>query len=315
MSTKEELHVIFGAGPVGLSIMEELLRQGKRVRLINRSGRAAAPDGVEIVAGDATDLDFARKAAAGATHIYNALNPAYHLWLDLFPALQAGTIAAAEATGARLIVMENLYMYGHTRGKPMTEDMPYDAHTRKGELRAEMHRTLLAAHEAGRIRFVSGRASDFYGPGVLQSGMGERVFYPALAGKAASVVGDPDQPHTYTYVPDIGRALVTLGQHDDAFGRAWHIPAAQTLTTRQFIEKVYAATGNPAKVSAAPKFILRAFGLINKDVREVVEMVYEFEEPFVVDHSDYAAAFGDHSTPLAEAIQATVDWYRAHPKQ
>ncbi|MEQ8672433.1 MAG: SDR family oxidoreductase [Aggregatilineales bacterium] len=317
MSTNNsnELHIIFGTGPVGLAVMEELLAKGKRVRMINRSGRNAnIPASVDVVSGDAKNLDFARKAAEGATHIYNALNPSYDKWLDLFPGLQAGTVAAAEATGAKLIVMENLYMYGHTHGKPMTENTPFNPHTRKGKLRAEMHETLMAAHNAGKIRVVMGRASDFVGSRALDTALGDRVIYPALEGKAASIVGKADLLHTYSYIPDVGTALVTLGEHDSALGQAWHIPNAPTITTKAYIEKIFAEAGHPAKISAAPKPILWLLGRFNPIIKEVYEMVYEFEEPFIVDHSKYVKAFGDHSTQVDTVVKETVKWYRENPK-
>ena len=131
----QELHIIFGTGPVGTAVMEELLQRGKQVRMINRSGNMEnLPEGVDLVAGDATDFNFSRKAAEGARVIYNCLNPPYHLWSQLFPKLQAGVVEAAASTGAKLVVMENLYMYGETHGKLITEDMPYAATTKKGKV-------------------------------------------------------------------------------------------------------------------------------------------------------------------------------------
>jgi len=314
MTEQAELHVVFGTGPVGMAIMEELIRKGKSVRMVNRSGRATLPQGVPLVNGDASDPEFAIKASEGASVIYNALNPAYDKWLQLFPGLQAGVLAAAEATNAKLIVMENLYAYGHTNGKPMTEDMPFNAHTRKGKLRARMTQALMDAHENGTARVAMGRASDFIGPRALESALGERVFYPALEGKAASVVGNPDMPHTYTYIPDVGKALVILGENDKAIGEAWHIPAAPTVTTREYVEKIYAETGHPTKIAVAPKFILTMVGLFNPVIREVNEMVYEFEEPFIVDHSKFEKAFGNHATPIDEVVKETVAWFRDNPK-
>lgn len=313
---KQDLHVIFGTGPVGMAIMEALIQGGyTNIRMINRSGQGNIPSNIEVRAGDATDATFARQSAEGASVVYFALNPRYDQWLDLFPPMQTNVLEAAAGASAKLIVMENLYMYGHTNGKPMTEDTPHNAHTRKGKLRAQMTQQLMEAHQAGRVRVATARASDFFGPRVLESGMGERVLYPALAGKSASILGNADCPHTYTYMPDIGQALVTLAERDEALGQAWHIPSAQTLTTRQFIEKIYQLIGNEPKIASAPKLILTLLGLFNPIIREVKEMIYQFEEPFIVDHSKFVRAFGDISTPLDDALRATIDWYKAHPKQ
>jgi nucleoside-diphosphate-sugar epimerase len=308
---ENELHVVFGTGPVGLAIMDELVSKGKRVRMVNRSGRADVAEGVEVVGADAADTTFTREASAGASAIYFALNPPYDKWPELFPGLQAGVLEGAASAGAKLIAVENLYMYGSTGGRPLTEDLPYAANTRKGKVRARMSRELMEANASGKVRVAIGRASDFFGPRVLASAAGEQVFGRAVAGKSAQVAGDPDQPHTYTYAPDIGRGLVILGEREEALGRVWHLPSPETVTTRRFVETIFEEVGKPARVQAAPKILLRAMGLFNPPLRETIEMLYEFEEPFVVDHSEFERAFGIRATPLREAIKETVLWYRS----
>jgi nucleoside-diphosphate-sugar epimerase len=311
MTDKEELHVIFGTGAVGMSVMDALVQRGRRrVRMVNRSGRASLPHGVEVIGGDATDEVFAREASDGASVVYFALNPPYNKWPELFPPLQAGVLEGAASAGVKLVAMENLYMYGPTDGRPLTEDLPHAPNTRKGAVRAMMSEELMEAHSSGKVRLAIGRASDYFGPRVLVSAAGEQVFGRAVQGKSAQVAGDPDQPHTYTYVPDIGKGLVILGEREEALGQAWHLPSPETVTTRQFVEMIFEEGGKPARVQAAPKILLRAMGLFNPALREIVEMLYEFEEPFVVDDSRFEREFGEQATPLREAIQRTVRWYR-----
>lgn len=306
-----DLHVIFGTGPVGRGVMRELLRRGKKVRVINRSGKGSFPAGVELLSGDAADRQFAREASKGAAVVYQCLNPPYHRWPELFPRLQAGVIEGTAAAGAKLVSMENVYMYGPPFGKPLTERRPMTAMTRKGRVRAEMAQELLQAHAKGRVRVAIGRASDFFGPEVLESAMGARVFRSALRGQAASVLGNIKLPHTYSYVPDIARGLVMLGQRDQALGEVWHLPGPETVTTREFLTMVFAETGHKPKVRRAGKPMLRLLGFFNPQIRELAEMMYQFQEPFVVEHTKFVDTFGDISTPLTEAIRATVDWYRA----
>ncbi len=298
-----------------MAIMDELVGRDKRVRMVNRGGRANVPEGVEVVGGDAADPTFTREISEGASVVYNALNPPYDKWPELFPGLQAGVLEGAAGAGAKLIVIENLYMYGSTGGRPITEDLPYAAGTRKGKVRARMSRDLMEAHASGKVRVAIGRASDFFGPRVLTSAAGEQVFDRAVEGKSAQVAGDPDQPHTYTYAPDIGRGLVVLGEREEALGRSWHLPSPETVTTREFVEMIFEEVGKPTRIQAAPKVLLRAMGLFNSGMREMIEMLYEFEEPFVVDHSDFTRTFGDHATSLGEAIRETVRWYREHRLQ
>jgi nucleoside-diphosphate-sugar epimerase len=310
MTDNEELHVVFGTGPVGMAVMDALMQRGKRVRMVNRSGRARVPDGVEVLGGDATDETFAREASEGASVVYFALNPPYDKWPELFPPLQAGVLEGAAAAGAKLVAMENLYMYGPTDGRQLTEDLPLAPNTRKGSVRARMSEELMEAHRSGKVRVAIGRASDYFGPRVLSSAAGEQVFGRAVRGKSAQLAGDPDQPHTYSYVPDIGKGLAILGEREEALGQAWHLPSPETLTTREFVEMIFQEVGKPARVQAAPKILLRAIGLFNPGIRETIEMLYEFEEPFVVDDSKFEREFGEQATPLREAIQRTVRWYR-----
>jgi nucleoside-diphosphate-sugar epimerase len=176
-------HVVFGTGAIGLATFEALRRRGERVRLVNRSGTAAVPDDVEVLAGDASDPAFATAAAQGAQVLYQTLNPPYHQWVELFPALQAGVLAAAQATGARLVSMENVYMYGRPSGQSLTETRPYAAHTKKGKLRARMARALLAAHAAGDVRVAVGRASDYFGPRGGAQSKPRRPRHPGCAGR------------------------------------------------------------------------------------------------------------------------------------
>jgi nucleoside-diphosphate-sugar epimerase len=310
MTDNEELHVVFGTGPVGMAVMDALMQRGKRVRMVNRSGRARVPDGVEVLGGDATDETFAREASEGASVVYFALNPPYDKWPELFPPLQAGVLEGAAAAGAKLVAMENLYMYGPTDGRQLTEDLPLAPNTRKGSVRARMSEELMEAHRSGKVRVAIGRASDYFGPRVLSSAAGEQVFGRAVRGKSVQLAGDPDQPHTYSYVPDIGKGLAILGEREEALGQAWHLPSPETLTTREFVEMIFQEVGKPARVQAAPKILLRAIGLFNPGIRETIEMLYEFEEPFVVDDSKFEREFGEQATPLREAIQRTVRWYR-----
>ena len=177
-----------------------------------------------------------------------------------------------------------------------------------------MTQAALSAHQDGKVQVAIGRGSDFFGPWVTDSSHGERVFTPALAGKAASFAGDLDAPHTATYIGDFGRALVVLGERQEALGQAWHVPNDRpSITQRQFAELVFADTGHPVKASGMGKTMMRIGGIFIPGARETVEMMYEFEKPFVVDSSHFERTFGVQATPIVEAIKATVAWYRSHP--
>jgi nucleoside-diphosphate-sugar epimerase len=314
-----ELHVVYGSGPVGTAVVETLLEQGKQVRVVTRSGAPKhLPVQAEMIRGDATDPTDARWACAGATHVYNCTNPAdYHRWPEQFPPLQRGVLEGAAANGAKLIVMENLYMYGPHGGVPMTETMPMNGHGSRSSTRAQMTEELFAAHRSGKVRVASVRASDLFGAHVTESLVGARLFEPVLAGKPAQLFGNLDLPHSVSYIRDVGRAMVMVGAHDVALGRAWHAPNAPTVTLREFVRLLGEEAGITPRVSAPARPVARALlplvGLLVPPMRGIAENMYIGYEPYIVDHRAYAEAFGDHATPLPEAIRATGQWYRARP--
>ncbi len=222
-------------------------------------------------------------------------------------------IGGMAQTDARLVFVDNLYMYGSTHGKPIREDLPYAATGRKGKTRAQIATMLLDAHKAGQVRATIGRASDFFGPRAMDTAIfGDRFFAAAFAGKQADLFGNPDLPHTYTYVPDFAQALISLSRSEEAYGRAWHVPNAQTVSTREMVHKFETALGEPVKTRVVSPLMLSMVGLFVPIVREMKEMAYEFDEPYVVDDSRFRAAFATQTTPLDEAVMATVAWYRSH---
>jgi nucleoside-diphosphate-sugar epimerase len=267
------------------------------------------PDTAEVVAADVTDTTQAQRAAEGAAVVYHCLNAPYHRWTELFPDLQAGVIAAARSADARLVALENVYMYGIVEG-PMTEDLPYKAHTRKGRLRADLSRKLTEAHETGQVEVAIGRASDFYGPAV-ESALGERTFGPLVAGRPAELVGNPDMPHSYSFIEDVGRGLATLGTTDGTLGQIWHLPNAPAVSSRQMVEKAFAMAGLPVKTRTMGALMMRIGGLFIPEAREVVEMMYEFNQPFIVDSSKFRKAFGAECTSIDDGLRRTLAWYQS----
>jgi nucleoside-diphosphate-sugar epimerase len=304
-------HVVLGAGTIGTTIAEQLAAAGEAVRLVSRTGRNPGIGGVEPATADLTDPAAVRSVAAGARVAYFACQPAYTNWPKGFPPLAEGVLGGLAGTGTRLVVVDNLYMYGPTGGRPITEDLPHAATTRKGRARAALAERFLAAHRAGDVPVAIGRASDYFGPRGVDSTHGERFFAPLLAGKAVQAFGDVDLPHAVTYVPDFARALIELGRHDRALGDAWHVPTAPAVSQRTFAEMAARAAGVPApRLSRVTKPMLLLVGLFVPPAREMIEMTYEFEEPFLLDSSKFERAFGIGPTPLEEALAATVAWWR-----
>lgn len=312
MTTREGLQVVFGTGPAGRALAERLLAEGKRVRAVNRSGVAALPAGAEVVAGDLLDAAEVRRLCAGAAAVYHCANVHYAEQTRVMPAFQAAVIDGAARAGAKLIVLDTLYVYGHTRGLPMSEDMPFAPTSRKGRMRAQLAQTYLQAHAAGTVRVALGRAADFFGPGVRNSALGDRVFPAALAGGRLQLLGDLDLPRSYGYIGDVARGLATLGERDEALGQGWLLPVAPPVTQRALARLISEQLGLPLRTLAMPKLAIQAFGLADSFMREFVEMFYQYTESQIVDSRRFEQAFGWGATPLAAALAATIDWYRRH---
>ncbi|MFD8707339.1 NAD-dependent epimerase/dehydratase family protein [Kitasatospora sp. NPDC059648] len=306
-------HLVVGHGPAGAATARLLAGQGHRVRVVTRSGRGgeAAVEGVEHLALDATDPSRLARAARGADAIHGCAAPPLHQWATRWPALASALCAAAEDSGAVLVMLGNLYGYGPVEG-PMTEGLPLAATGPKGRVRAAAWEQARALHEAGRIRAVEVRASDFFGPGVTDGGhLASRAMPALLKGRPVSVLGDPDAPHSWTYLPDVARAMAELATGERAWGRPWHVPTAPALPVRTMVERLAAEAGTaPVPVRRLSPAVLAVAGLFSPLLRELRETRYQFDRPFVMDSSACEGAFTLRATPLEQQLTATVDWWR-----
>jgi nucleoside-diphosphate-sugar epimerase len=288
-------------------IARRLLARGLRVRLVRRGAFTDAPAGAETVRADLADPGAAAEALRGASVVYHTANPRYHRWGQELLPLTRGLVAGVEAAGARLVVLDNLYMYA---GGTMTEDSPVAPRSRKGRLRAEAAEVMLGADAP--VALV--RAADFVGPGTTTSIFGDRFWPRLFAGKPVEYLGDLDQPRSYGYAPDVADAMVALGitDADGAFGRVWLAPHLPASTTRAWIEALAGAAGVVPRMRRLSRFMLRLAGLFVPEAGELPEMIYQWEAPFVVDDRQFRAAFGAAPTPFETVIAESVGWARRH---
>jgi nucleoside-diphosphate-sugar epimerase len=308
--SQNELHVIFGTGALGKWTARELIKLGRQVRMISHSGKADSriPTGVEVIQGDAYDMQHNIEITKSAAAIYQCAQPLYHEWVEKFPPMQKAILDAAAVNGAKFIVADNLYMYGDTNGQPVSEDMPYLAHTKKGKVRSEMSSAVMEAHRAGRVRAAIGRASNFFGPD--DKAVTSYAIRPALAGKSINLLGRIDQLHTFSYTADFGKLLATLGTREEALGQIWFTPSPAPVTQLELVKLLEDELGRKVKFIAAGKMMLSLLGLFIPDLRESVEMLYEWNKPFIMNSSKAEKAFGWKGTALKDAMRATVDWIK-----
>lgn len=308
------LYVVLGAGPVGRAVTVALRQAGADVRVVSRSGRPVA--GADAVAVDVVgDSDGLRRAVRGATTVYQALNPAYTRWAQDFPPLQRAALDAARDAAARFVAIDNLYAWGRSGGLALTESTVQVPVARKGRVRAAMAAELWRAHAAGDVDITVGHASDYFGGDAGDgTALGDAPFAAVLAGRAAWLSGDPDRRHSYSYLPDIGRGLATLGTDRRASGQRWFLPVADDAwTTRAMLDRAAGMDGRPARVRAVPAWAVRVAGVAIPLARELGEMAYEFEEDYLVDSSKIRD-LGVTATPVEDAVVATAEAARARSR-
>ncbi|MFI7443861.1 NAD-dependent epimerase/dehydratase family protein [Nonomuraea indica] len=298
-------HVVVGSGQVGTHLATKLLAQGHEVTVVTRSG--SGPAGATRVAADVADRRRLTEVTAGADVLYNCVNPQYHRWLTDWPPMAESFLATAEATGAVLVILGNLYPYGPVTG-PMTEDLPLASTSPKAQVRARLWADALAAHEAGRVRVTEVRPSDYFGPGASdQSYLGDRFLVPLRAGRTIRLLWPADMPHSWSYLPDVADALIVAGSDERAWGRPWHVPTTDPVSFRQLGERMAAILGRPApRMTQLPWPLVRTLGLFSPMVGELRHVRYQFVAPYELDSSAFQETFGVRPTPLDEALKATL---------
>lgn len=300
-------HVVVGAGPVGRHTAALLAERGEEVVVVTRSGRDTGLAGVRHVGLDASDADALTAVTEGAAALHNCANPGdYTQWERTWPPLASALLTTAERTGAVYAITGNLYPYGPTSGA-MHEGLPDAATDHKGVLRARMWADALAAHRAGRIRTVEVRGADYVGPGVGPNGHVTRVLPDALAGRAVTVVGRSDQPHSWTDVGDVARLLVAAVDDERAHGRTWIVPTNAPRTQEQVLTDVLRSVGRPAvRVRSLPIGLLRATGTVVPFLRELAQLGYQWTAPYVVDDRAARAHFDVEPIPWDEVCRRTA---------
>lgn len=308
------LYVVIGiTGPLGAAIARALCVRGDRVRGVNRSGQGKVPAGTELVGADVTDAASARQVCTGATVIFHCASAPYTDWsdpsapkalrwtdeVDHLPAITKGVVAGAASAGARIVYGDNHYMYGPV-DEPLTEEFAWAATDRKGLARISAAKDLLEAHGKGDVGVDIGCASDFFGPEVLNSTVGDRVFDAVLQGEPTEILGAPDVLHTYSFIDDVAAGMITLADSPTAHGQVWHLPNDEPVTPRHFLEVAYEEAGHPHAIQIADDRVRQQRGY----------EAHLMDREFIVDHSKFAAMFGAQPTVLRDAIRITLDWFR-----
>ena len=304
------VHVVTGAGPVGSTVALQLADAGHPVRLLTRSGSGPVHPLIDRRQVDVSRPEALAEAFDGAVAVHHCIHGSAYdarVWRAELPRAEAAVLDAAGRVGAVVVFPESLYSYGPVDG-PLTEELPRTATTGKLGVRTE----LLAQREASATATVSVAASDFYGPAVRNAHAGERLVPTVLAGRTMRVLGSLDQPHSFTYVPDLAAAMIEAAARPELWNSFLHAPTAAPITQRRLVELVAEAGGVAVpRMSAIPPWVLRASGVVSREMRELAETAYMFSDPFVLDSSASEQRLGLSPTPVEAGLGATVAWWRA----
>lgn len=309
------LHTILGAGGViGRELSIQLARQGRRIRQVGRHPIVVQP-GDELKTADLTNAQATFAAVAGSEVVYLVAGLTYStaFWQARWPLVMRNVIDACSRHKARLVFLDNVYAYGRVDGRGdgiMRETTPFNPCSKKGEVRAAIATTLLESMQRGEVQALIVRSADFYGPGADLSLLAAILFSRLRANKAPQWVGNPDAVHTFSFTPDIGRALVALGASPAAFGQTWHVPTARDLgheavTGKALTRLACTIAGQPVRLQVAPRWLLVAMGWFNPMLRENNEMMYQFEHPYRFDSSKADKALGWLATPYNSGLEQT----------
>jgi nucleoside-diphosphate-sugar epimerase len=304
---------ILGAGgAIGNALVKELAARNEPIRLVSRNPKLV-PGAAEAVAADLSNLDDTIKTVTGSRIAFLLVGLKYDVkvWRELWPRIMRNAIEAAKRANAKLVFFDNVYMYGKVEG-PMTEETPFRPCSKKGEIRAQIATMLLNEMKAGNLTALIARSADFYGPGARTGIPNVLVFDKLAKGAKASWLVNDSVKHSFTFTPDAARSLVLLADNESAWNQTWHVPTAPDPPTgKQFIELAAKEFGTKPKYRVLTRPMLWMAEWFDTTVRELYEMLYQYEFDYVFDSTKFMKAFHFQPTSYPASVHRTSQAYRA----
>lgn len=301
--------ILGSGGPIGKEIAKELTKFTSNIRLVSRSPEKVNP-GDELMAGDLLDYADVDSAVKGSEVVYLTVGLPYDLekWKKSWPVIVGNVIKACKEHDCKLVFFDNVYMYDKDHLSPMTETTPINPPSKKGQVRAEIAEMILQEVWTGSLTALIARSADFYGPGIKNNSLLiETVFKPLSQGKKAIWLGSAKFKHSFTYVPDAGKATVLLGNTEDAYNQIWHLPTASLpYTGKEWIAEIAEQLGKKPGYWAIPKWMVKILGIFMPVMRETVEMMYEYDRDYVFDSSKFRQRFNIEATSQKQGIREIV---------
>ncbi|WP_167608863.1 NAD-dependent epimerase/dehydratase family protein [Maribellus sediminis] len=295
------MQTILGAGGViGVELAKALPEYTDKIRLVSRNPKKVNETD-ELVKADLLNTNEVDKAVEASSVVYVTIGfpYSYKFWKANWPPFMRSVIDACKKHKAKLVFFDNIYMYDQNYLNGMTEETPINPPSKKGKVRAELVKMIMHEVKQGKLTALIARAADFYGPGIANTSMfTETVLKPLSEGKTANWMGKANYKHSFTYTPDAGKATAILGNTESAFNQVWHLPTAGNPPTgKEWIEKSAKALGVKPKFREASKFMLRLIGIFIPIMREMPEMLYQYDRDYVFNSDKFEQAF--QFTPIS----------------
>jgi len=305
------MQTILGAGgAIGIELARALKDFTREIRLVSRNPQKVNSTD-ELMSADLLNADDVLKAVEGSSVVYVTVGFPYSVktWGESWPKLISSVINACKEHNCKLVFFDNIYMYDSDHLNGMTEETPINPPSKKGEIRAEIAKMIMDEVSEGKLTALIARSADFYGPSIKNTSMlTETVFNNLENGKKANWMSSVDYKHSFTYTPDAGKATAQLGNTEDAYNQVWHLPtAANPLTGREWIEAIAAEMGKEAKIQVASPFIVRIMGLFMPIMKEMLEMMYQYDREYVFDSSKFEGKFEFKPTEYINGIKEIVE--------
>ncbi|WP_372949341.1 NAD-dependent epimerase/dehydratase family protein [Mariniphaga sp.] len=302
------MQVILGAGgAIGKDLAKELKHFTKKVRLVSRNPQKINEND-ELFPGDLTDTQFVEQAIKGADVAYLVAGLPYRVktWNQHWPVIMRNVITACKKYKCKLVFFDNMYLYDAEKLSPMIEETEVNPPSKKGRVRAQIAQMLMHEAENGNLKALIARAADFYGPGISNSMFNEAVVKNLKAGKKANWFCSVKYKHNFTFTPDAAKATAVLGNTENAYGQVWHLPTVQAQTMQQWIEATARELGVEPKTMVVSKFLIGVLGLFNPLMREMKEMLYQYDRDYEFDSSKFETVFKMNPTSAKKAIKEIV---------
>lgn len=302
--------ILGSGGAIGIELAKSLKEYTDDINLVSRNpAKVNSTD--KLTKADLLNYDEVEKAIDGSDVVYVTVGFPYKLktWKHNWPLLLTNVIRACKKHNSKLVFFDNIYMYDSNYLDGMTEDTPINPPSKKGKVRAQMAEMIMNEVKDGSLTALIARCADFYGPSINNTSMlTETVFKPLSLGKKANWMGSANYKHSFTYTPDAGKATAILGNTPDAYNQVWHLPTAPNPGTgKKWVELIANELGVKPKYQVAPKFLVRIIGLFVPIMKEMVEMIYQYDRDYVFVSDKFENRFDFKPTPYLDGIKKIIE--------